>query len=330
MGLTCATTHLGSLSFVFRGSSARKQSNHGLEVTSWVPHQAIRCRVIKVYFVLMVPEGYGGHCVSGPASPWDLPEFGSLQEVSDAVRGAAFSCRLANAEKKHPVGILTNLPLLREDLDLSWAGVARIGGVFAHQGPLPHDCQCSQPDLPKFGVSGFFLIHVVVAFFRLPLEYVFDVLPIWTLALFPWSPGSRTFTYHSPTGSALLVCSTYWLLREATGSISHAVHGLVFLSSVSGSAQRLRRRWLGGPLSLVSFKVCASGKMSPLGAGFFFGVTVAAVGLSFFGFVTFAYSLGYAFALSQSFAKARALFEREGWRSGWPCRVAWFRSRRRM
>ena len=34
----------------------------------------------------MMPEDFGGHCVSGPASPWEMEELRSLDGVNEAVR----------------------------------------------------------------------------------------------------------------------------------------------------------------------------------------------------------------------------------------------------
>ena len=60
-----------------------------LEIASWLCHVTLRSKQFT-YLLLMMPEDIGGHHVSGPASPWDLEEFHSLQGVNEAARGAAF------------------------------------------------------------------------------------------------------------------------------------------------------------------------------------------------------------------------------------------------
>ena len=60
-----------------------------LENVSWVCYVTLRSKHFT-YFLLLMPEDLGGHQVSGPASPWDLEEFHSLQGVNEAARGAEF------------------------------------------------------------------------------------------------------------------------------------------------------------------------------------------------------------------------------------------------
>ena len=90
----------------------------------------------------MLPEDFGGHRVAGLACPWDMEEFRCLQGVNETVRGAAFRCRFASADQKHPVGILTNLPSLFGDLHLGWPDLQITGDQLSYHGPLPRACPC--------------------------------------------------------------------------------------------------------------------------------------------------------------------------------------------
>ena len=72
-----------------------------------------------------------------------MEELRSLEGVDEAVRGAAFLCRFASAEKKHPFGIVTNFPSLHGDLYLGWAQLHSTVGQLAYQGPLLRDCPYS-------------------------------------------------------------------------------------------------------------------------------------------------------------------------------------------
>ena len=92
------------------------RSNQVLEIASWVRYVTLRSKRFT-YLLLMMPEDFGGHRLSGPASFWNLEEFRSLHGIN---RGAAFFCRFAAAEQKHPVGVVTtSLPF---SMNFTWAG----------------------------------------------------------------------------------------------------------------------------------------------------------------------------------------------------------------
>ena len=59
--------------------------------------------------IYILPEDFGGHVTSGPASLWSLQELRSLHGRYDASRGATFLCRIARADTKRPLGIFTHL-----------------------------------------------------------------------------------------------------------------------------------------------------------------------------------------------------------------------------
>ena len=111
-------------------------SNNALEITAWVSYVTLNNPVRKAFLFLMIPEDFGGHRIAGPASPWDMEELRSLEGVNEAVRGAAFLCRFAAADQKHPVGIMTNLHSLQEDLYLGWPDLSITGDQLAYNGPL--------------------------------------------------------------------------------------------------------------------------------------------------------------------------------------------------
>ena len=83
-----------------------------------------------------------------------MEELRSLEGVNEAVRGAAFLCRFASAEQKHPVGIVTNLPSLHGDLYLGWPQLHSTGDQLACQGPLPRDCPRTLAHSPMTRIPG--------------------------------------------------------------------------------------------------------------------------------------------------------------------------------
>ena len=72
------------------------RSNQVLEIASWVCHVTSRSERFT-YLLLIMPEDFGGHRLSGQ------PLLGISMR-----RGAAFLCRFAAAEQKHPVGMVAN------------------------------------------------------------------------------------------------------------------------------------------------------------------------------------------------------------------------------
>ena len=148
--------------------------------------------------------------------------FVGLQGASGAVRGAAFLCRLAQAEQKHPVGILTNFPGLRDELYLGWPVLERVGDVLTYQGPLPRDCPCALPHRPMIGSSG--------DIFYSSSAFPFTFFYFWVRILRAIHLGSGPSSLRvggcaaassgpSPTGSSLPVCTSSWSLQEATESV---------------------------------------------------------------------------------------------------------------
>ena len=73
----------------------------------------------------------------GPASPWSLVEFQCLNGINELWRGAAFMCRFANTEQRHPTGVLTNIQGLHRSLDTAWPEFTERDNELKHTGPLP-------------------------------------------------------------------------------------------------------------------------------------------------------------------------------------------------
>ena len=74
---------------------------------------------------MMFPEDLGRQSQEGATSIWDLREFQALHGVSDACRGAGFTCQLGHAEFRRPVGILTNIAGLFDKLYKGWPRLMR-------------------------------------------------------------------------------------------------------------------------------------------------------------------------------------------------------------
>ena len=84
-------------------------ANRCMEIAVWFADQSLLCVARPVALLFIFPEDFGGHHRDGPASPWALQELRQLQSVSDARRGAAFLCRLAESEYRRPLGFLSNM-----------------------------------------------------------------------------------------------------------------------------------------------------------------------------------------------------------------------------
>ena len=96
------------------------EANNTLETVAWASYLAVHVSKRKTFLFLMMPEDFGGHRVSCPASPriWKICE---TLRVNEAVRGATFLCRFASADQKHPGGCSHKLsyPLRRPLLGLA-------------------------------------------------------------------------------------------------------------------------------------------------------------------------------------------------------------------
>ena len=124
---------------------------------------ALQC----VPFLFLCPEDVGGHGQHGPASPWSLVEFQRLSGFNDVWRGAAFMCRFAEMEQRHPTGMLTNIEGLRRSICPGWPLFKKVNDNLQYEGPLPKVCSCSivHKD-PINGTGGGFPFSIFVFIIR--------------------------------------------------------------------------------------------------------------------------------------------------------------------
>ena len=108
-----------------------------------VPQQALSCRSTKVSLHSVFPEDLG-HPITGPASTWSLREFQLLEGVNDAYRLAGYLCRVAGAEHKRPISVLSTSQKL--NLVLS-------NDSLSYRGPLPLTCGCLRNHTAFHGLS---------------------------------------------------------------------------------------------------------------------------------------------------------------------------------
>ena len=181
----------------------------------------------------MMPEDFGGHRIAGPASPWDMEELRSLEGVNDAVRGAAFLCRFAAADQKHPVGIVTNLHSLQKDLYLGWPDLRITGDQLAYHGPLPRDCPCSVVHLPTTGCSSAFNLSLAPVLTSGFWVRIFRAIQEDSVPCSLRDRGESLTSGPSPSSSLLPVTSRSFSLSCTPGSLR-----LLFLAWSSRSLAR--------------------------------------------------------------------------------------------
>ena len=118
------------------------ESNRCMEIAVWFAEQSLLCVARPVAMLFIFPEDLGGHHRDGPASPWTLQELRQLQGVSDARRGAAFLCRLAESEYRRPLGFLSNMDTFCSQLYDGWPSLSFTEDSLVYDGPLPKRCPC--------------------------------------------------------------------------------------------------------------------------------------------------------------------------------------------
>ena len=127
--------------------------NRTAEISTWFAEQSLLREEPRTALIYIIPEDFGGHFSSGPASLWSLQELRALHSTHDALRGATFLCRICGSDRKKPLGILTNLPGLQEALSLGLPNLKMHGSFLQYHGPLPKSCGCSPPHPPSVGIS---------------------------------------------------------------------------------------------------------------------------------------------------------------------------------
>ena len=171
----------------------------------------------------MMTEDFGGHCVSGPASPCDMEELRSFGGVNEAVRGAAFLGRFASAEQKHPVGIVTTFLSLHGDLCLGWPQFHSTGDHLDYQGPLPRDSPCfNDRDLGE-------CVHLGTH----PLCHLESLRPS-----FPWGSGCGANFGFFVFKFTLAGLFKFLFSFVYSGDAASVIYGLVFSRSLSRSLLR--------------------------------------------------------------------------------------------
>ena len=114
-------------------------SNRCLEIAVWFAEQSLLCVARPVALLFIFPEDFDGHHRDGPASPRALQELRQLQGVSDARRGAAFLCRLADSEHRRPLGFLSNMDTFCSQLYDGWPSLSFHGRIACLRRPLAQE-----------------------------------------------------------------------------------------------------------------------------------------------------------------------------------------------
>ena len=65
-----------------------------------------------------------------------------MQDVGEAQRGAAFSCQIAGAEHRRPMGVLTNVKGMEKFLNIGWPRHKLIKDELEYLGPLSQSFPC--------------------------------------------------------------------------------------------------------------------------------------------------------------------------------------------
>ena len=198
------------------------------------------------------------HSQHGPASPWSLVEFQRLSGFSDLWRRAAFMCRFADMEQRHPTGMLTNIQGLRRSIYPGWPLFKKVNDNLQYEGPLPKACPCSLVHKdPINGTGGFFLS---ASSFSLSFSF-------W-LRLFrdAWCSGHDTLR-DGEQGLKLDSAATVFFV-VCHGILAAAVHslesGTVDESSFERESTQLLRMWIGSCLlQLLSHLSCPCAPLSP-------------------------------------------------------------------
>ena len=183
--------------------------NRSVEICTWFAEQSLKCAASRTALIFIFPEDFGGHAISGPASLCSLEELRSLHGQDDALRGATFLCRIAGADTKRPLGILTNLPGLQQYIQIGWPALTRHGSSLHYKGPLPKSCGCSPPHPPRIGVTAKedFRTHLADPFGERFWKWCFSALrsPLVSNSVTDGeaatSPGSQLFSLSSLSAS---------------------------------------------------------------------------------------------------------------------------------
>ena len=81
--------------------------------------------------------------MDGPSSTWALRESQLLEGVNDAHRYAGYLCRIAGAEHKHPIAVLSSGQYFSEEFHRGWPNLTLHNSILSLWGPLPLTCGCN-------------------------------------------------------------------------------------------------------------------------------------------------------------------------------------------
>ena len=134
---------LGTSTLDLRATRQVRQANKELETMLLCAEYALECKSTKVVLHLIFPEDLGGNCVDGPTSFWALRESQLLEGVNDAHRYAGYLCRIAGAEHKRPIAVLSSGKNFSVDFHRGWPNFALHNNILSYRGPLPWSCGCN-------------------------------------------------------------------------------------------------------------------------------------------------------------------------------------------
>ena len=140
--LALAIQPLGISALDLRATRQVRQANKELESMLLCAEYALKCKTAKVGLHLIFPEDLGGHRADGPTSIWSLRESQLLEGVNDAHRYAGYLCRIAGAEHKRPIAVLSSGRYFSEDFYRGWPYFSLHNNTLSYRGPLPLACGC--------------------------------------------------------------------------------------------------------------------------------------------------------------------------------------------
>ena len=130
---------LGTSALDLRATRQVRQANRELEAMFWCAEYALDCKTTKVGLHLIFPEDLCGHRVDGPS----LRESQLLEGVNDAHCYAGYLCRIAGAEHKRPIAVLSSGQYFSEQFHRGWPNLILHNDHLSYRGPLPLICGCN-------------------------------------------------------------------------------------------------------------------------------------------------------------------------------------------
>ena len=135
-----------------RSWTQKQYPRHGVRTDSLKLHLGYASKQhsarTDAFAILMTfPEDFAGHVSHGPASPWALEDFRSLQQhASEVQRYAVYLCRFAGTEQRRAVGLL-------QEGYTGWPTHVMHASQLQYTGPLPRSCPCVTQHMPMRGTA---------------------------------------------------------------------------------------------------------------------------------------------------------------------------------